>query len=517
MHNNFYFLKQISAELEKVLLGTVISECFSQSKAELIIRFETKGDSFYIKASVLPSLSCLSFPQKFERARKNSVDLFPDAIGRRVIGIRQYENERSFLLTLSDGFSFLFKMHGNRSNILFFEGETIHSLFRSGLEADEQIELNSLDRKIDWSRQAFEQNISNLPGHYFTFGKLVWKYLDALGFKEKSADEKWSMIQNLLTILNAPSFFISETENTIKLSLFEFGSVKKQVDDPLRAANEFYYNFTQSSALLQEKNSLLSALRARLQAGHNFIKKNKEKLDELVHNNNYKEWADVLMANLHLVGTQSESVTLDNFYNNNLPIEIKLKKTLSPQKNAEVYYRKSKNQQIEISRLEKLIAAKESGIVSLEQSLDEAQASEDLKALRKIKTILPQANEDHKQSAPLPYHEFFHNGYKIWVGRNAENNDILTFKLSYKEDLWLHAKDVPGSHVLIKHQSGKNFPKDVIERAAELAAYNSKRKNESLCPVSLTPKKFVRKRKGDPAGAVVVEREEVIMVTPKLA
>ncbi len=72
-----------------------------------------------------------------------------------------------------------------------------------------------------------------------------------------------------------------------------------------------------------------------------------------------------------------------------------------------------------------------------------------------------------------------------------------------------------GSHVLIKHQAGKKIPKDVIERAAQLAAYYSKRKNETLCPVAVTPKKFVRKRKGDPAGMVVVEKEDTILVEPK--
>lgn len=102
------------------------------------------------------------------------------------------------------------------------------------------------------------------------------------------------------------------------------------------------------------------------------------------------------------------------------------------------------------------------------------------------------------------------------MGRNAEANDELTLKRAYKEDLWLHAKDVAGSHVLIKYQAGKPFPKDVIERAAQLAAYNSKRKTDSLCPVVVTQKKYVRKRKGDPAGAVVVEREQVILVEPKL-
>ena len=123
--------------------------------------------------------------------------------------------------------------------------------------------------------------------------------------------------------------------------------------------------------------------------------------------------------------------------------------------------------------------------------------------------------EKEKQAPSLPYREVEFNGYKIWIGKNAQSNDTLTLKYGYKEDLWLHAKDVSGSHVLIKHQSGKVFPKDVIERAAQLAAYYSKRKNESLCPVAMTSRKYVRKRKGDPPGAVVVEREEVIMVEPK--
>jgi predicted ribosome quality control (RQC) complex YloA/Tae2 family protein len=137
-----------------------------------------------------------------------------------------------------------------------------------------------------------------------------------------------------------------------------------------------------------------------------------------------------------------------------------------------------------------------------------------LKSLRKASGNLDLV-EKEKQTAPLPYREVEYNGYKIWIGKNAQSNDTLTLRYGYKEDLWLHAKDVSGSHVLLKHQAGKNFPKDIIEHAAQLAAYYSKRKNESLCPVTVTPRKYVRKRKGDPAGMVVVEREEVIMVEPK--
>jgi predicted ribosome quality control (RQC) complex YloA/Tae2 family protein len=80
--------------------------------------------------------------------------------------------------------------------------------------------------------------------------------------------------------------------------------------------------------------------------------------------------------------------------------------------------------------------------------------------------------------------------------------------------LWLHAKDVSGSHVIIKYQAGKNFPEPVIERAAGLAAFFSKLRTDSLCPVIVTPKKYVRKPKGLPEGAVVVDREKVLMVVP---
>ena len=116
----------------------------------------------------------------------------------------------------------------------------------------------------------------------------------------------------------------------------------------------------------------------------------------------------------------------------------------------------------------------------------------------------------------MPFKQFVVEGFTILVGKNAQNNDLLTQKYAYKEDLWLHAKDVSGSHVLIKYQAGKTFPKKVIEKAAQIAAYFSKRRNETLCPVIVTPKKFVRKTKDLDAGQVIVEKENVIMVEPCL-
>ena len=123
------------------------------------------------------------------------------------------------------------------------------------------------------------------------------------------------------------------------------------------------------------------------------------------------------------------------------------------------------------------------------------------------------ARESGEES--LPYNEVEIDGFKIRVGKNARANDRMTFGYGYKEDLWLHVKDAPGSHVLVKYRSDSGFPEHVIHKAAETAAWFSRRKSEGLVPVTVTPRKFVRKRKGDPPGAVVVEREKVILAEPR--
>jgi predicted ribosome quality control (RQC) complex YloA/Tae2 family protein len=226
-------------------------------------------------------------------------------------------------------------------------------------------------------------------------------------------------------------------------------------------------------------------------------------------------WADLLMANLTQIRPGTDRITLPDFYTENHLIEIKLKKDLSPQKNAEIYYKKSKKQQSEIDRLQQTLASKEKDIVDTKDHLAKLASITELKNLRSFVHAIGLSTIKKDSVEILPFHTFEYNGFKILVGKNAQSNDTLILTFGYKEDLWLHAKDVAGSHVLIKYQSGKKFPKDVIERAAQLAAYHSKRKTDSLCPVIVTPRKFVRKRKGDPAGSVIVAREEVILVEPK--
>ncbi|HCZ35575.1 MAG TPA: hypothetical protein DHV26_06560 [Cytophagales bacterium] len=508
MHNNYYFLKQLSKQLHQKLSGFKVVACFSQNKDELVLEFYNSKESFFIKASLQSDFCCLSFPNQFNRARKNSIDLFQEVILKSVKQVHVFENERCFAIKLEDNLLLLFKMHGNRANVILFHNDNAITLFRSHLKNDLTLLLASLNRKLDFSEDTFRAQQSNLPTYYFTFGKLVWEYWTTIKKDDKNL---WLAFQELVQELEIPRYYVIEKSDKLHLSLVPVGNILNQFDNPIETLNSFFLQYVYRETFTAQKLKQVKALHDQIKAGQNYIQKNEHKLTELQHDTHYQLWGDLLMANLHALTNGISQTTLTSFYDNQ-PVTIKLKPELSPQKNAEVFYRKAKNQQIEINQLQKAIDTKTVELQRLNQKLTEVENSADLKQLKQTEsqTISKQKKEI------LPYHEFEHKGFRIWVGRNAEANDELTLKLAYKEDLWLHAKDVAGSHVIIKHQSGKNFPKDVIERAAQLAAYNSKRKTDSLCPVIVTPKKFVRKRKGDPAGAVVVEKEQVILVEPKL-
>jgi predicted ribosome quality control (RQC) complex YloA/Tae2 family protein len=490
VHNNFYFLRQLSLRLHKELTGYTLVSCFSQNKDELVFEFNNAKTSFFIKADLQGDFTCLTFPESFHRARKNSIDLFNDVIMKKVIDVRQFKNERSFSVDLEDNFSVLFKMHGNKSNIVLLKDNEEIGRFKSNVPGGPGV-----DREIDWSKEAFSGNIEK---QYFTIGKIA-------------SDKSWEEIQKIREQLENPKYYIVRN-NKISFSLLpQENNVIAEFSDPFKAINEFYYKYITENSFLQKKNSLTARLQTDINQTKSWLSKTNGKLEELSGDEHYKAWGDLLMANLYNIEPGSKRVRIDNFYDNDEPVDIPLDKNLSPQKNAERYYRKSKNQQIEIGKLREGLDKKSKELAKLESELAHVESADNVKSL---KDVAP-ANNKQQTSNSLPYREFIYKGFKIWVGKDAKQNDELTLKYSYKEDLWLHVRDASGSHVLLKHQAGKPFPKDVIEHAASIAAFFSKRKTEPLCAVIVIPKKFIRKRKGDPAGAVVVEREEVLLVDPK--
>jgi predicted ribosome quality control (RQC) complex YloA/Tae2 family protein len=520
VHQNYHFIKQLAPRLHSELAGKVFVEAFSQQKDELIIVFAEQEQEeelvkpFFIKATLTNSFSCLSFPEKFDRARRNSVNLFTDFAGDKIDFVRVCKNERAIQVHFESGRDLIFKLFGNRSNFIALnEAGEATQLFNNKLVTDRNLTVASLNRDIDQSWEAFVANEGRFEPLFPTFGKLLNKYLSGKLAGKDDLAGRWAIVQEVLKELESSVFYITRVDNIPALTLFETGEIVQVLHDPLEALNAFYLAYIRLSGLDKEKADILRLLKKRIQQTDNYLENTFQKLVELESATKNDELANIIMANLHVIPERAEKAELYDFYRDQ-PIVIKLKKDLSAQKNAEGYYRKAKNEKIELDRLNDSLAAREADRKQLQEHLEHIESIESLRDLR----AYIKSNKLEQGSAAPVIDDLFKRvdfmGYTILIGRNAKNSDVLT-KQAHKEDLWLHAKDVTGSHVVVKNQPGRKYPAPVIERAAELAAFYSKRKNDSLCPVIVTPKKFVRKPKGLPDGLVLIDKEDIVMVVAK--
>ena len=516
MHNNYFFLNRLSGELNNRILGFTIAACFSQNKDELVIMLIKDNLEFWIQADLKRQFSCLSFPEQYSRARKNSINLFPEMIGRKISEIHQYNHERAFSFILDEEYVLLFKLFGNFSNILLYKDDQCINIFKHATGDENKIIIRTLDRQIDPLISGEVISTSHLKTRFPSFDKNILAYLSERGLEGPLADPmKHNLVNDTLAMLKHPIYYVCATGDNIKFSLIPGGAGCKKFTDPLEAINFFYTAYQSRFQLNKEKTLILRQLKTQLKKTKNYLQKSKEKLEALKKTGNYQQFGDIIMANLHNIRSGTEMAELFDFYNNKV-VRIKLKRNLSPQKNAEQYYRKAKNQKIETQTLEKNLKSKVAQAEQISENIHNIEDLDNLKDLRAyaVKNKLVTKGKENKSAPPrFKIHE--HMGFQILVGRNARNNDELTFSYGYKEDLWLHAKDVKGSHVLVKYQSGKNFPRPVITLAAQLAAFNSANKNMDTCAVIYTPRKFVRKAKGMPAGTVIVDKEAIILVKPR--
>ena len=550
MHTNYYFLRHLAPALKLQLIpaaesseqadsGLRFMECFSQDRDEVVLVFaQAKGKSnyyrpFYVKATLRPDFSGLLFPETVHRARANSVNLLEAVAGeagqeRRVVDVKSFLNERCLAIVLEGGFTLLFKFFGNRPNLLTFQDDRVIDSFNRQLVSDEKLLLSEFDRRIDQSYEAFERADFNHRTLFPTFGKVVNEWIEQQKLPdtldgEQRGRAKWTIIQQTLQQLENPHYYLTRWHHTPTLSLLPVGDVLREFSDPMESANGFYITYTSLSLFEQEKGLLLRLLEKSQKRVESQLDAAMQRIIDKEEATTHEEIGHILMANLHDIpavpGAKSpERLTLYDFYREQ-PVTIKLKPELSPQKNAENYYRKAKNEKIEEQHLADMIVSRETELLQIieqRKALTETKTLKELRRFNKQQSFSTNANGRMTvtESGPL-FKEVVVDTFRILIGKNAKNNDLLTQKYAYKDDLWLHARDVTGSHVILKYQAGKPFPRHIIERAAELAAWHSKRRTDSLCPVTVTPKKFVRKPKGLAPGQVIIEKEDVVLVVPR--
>lgn len=506
MHLNYYFFVQLVAQLKPQLVGSWLVEAFSQDKDEIILAFAKQGEDMYVKCHLGPGFQFMTFLNEFHRARKNSVDLFQAAMELKVIDVSVTQNDRSFRIYLENGGLLLFKMHGNKSNIIFYKDDLGVEQFHKHY-ADMDSHPDSFAKESTFS-------IPNLVESGFDFkfllpalGKEPLKWLHGQGFQEADEENRIELVCSMLETLHHPKeFYILNEDGKAVLSFFKEGDVLAVCTSAIEASNtlhKLHYSFSVKNRLIDNQSNVLFEKKKKLMS---YLEASRKRYDEISNKNIFEESANILMANLHAIPPRVESVILFDFYQNK-EREIKLKQDLSPQKNAENYYRKAKNLSLEITNLKKTIEIKEGELAILEQSIQKIEKGEALEKAEN-KAMVP------KQEIQAPYKRFEFEGFEIRVGKSSEKNDELIQQHASKNDLWLHARGCAGSHVIIKVQAGRKTPQSVIEKAASLAAWYSKGKNDSLCPVIVTEKKYVRKAKGMAPGQVIVEKEKTLMVVP---
>ena len=483
-------------------------ECFSQQKDELVLYFYlADGSDFYIKADLHQGVCLLTFPAEFHRSRSNSADLFPEMIGATVLAVDQTLNDRSFHLQFGNGLTLCFKMYGNRSNLLVHNGLEVLNVFNHHLKKDLESQPPA-DRSIDQSKEAFLERGGNLKSLYPTFDKLLWAYWEGKTANQ-SLENQWYELKNIATQLESGPFLLCKVENEILLSFLPIGEVVEQSADPFHISNRLSFYYWQVNRFFKEKGLLTNHLNQEFHKA-NQAKKHAEKLwlsaQEAV---GYRLQADLLMAYGHDIKKGTDKTSLPGFEDGKL-VEIKLKKDLSVLENAERLYKKAKGQDLDTNRLAGRVSFWESEMSRIGEQLSKLAAAQKWIELKPFEAINPKKAEEPENQ---PYHTLFFVGYEIWVGKNAKANDEI-LRLAHKDDLWLHARDVAGSHVIIRNKKVQNIPLPVKERAAQLAAFFSKAKTEALCPVMITERKYVRKIKGTAAGQVKVEREKTMLAEP---
>lgn len=516
MHLTYHFLRFLAPVLSDSFSGNTIVACFSQSKDELILETEGPEGTLFIRAHLLPPQVYLSFPSQFNRAKRNSVSLFEGLIGDQIQSCRVFSNERALKFELSSGKVLVFKLHGNRSNCLLYlpEATEPEAWFRNSISEDKILDWRTLDRPLDLSLEQFIRLEGNVSQFLPTLGPVPRAWLKQKGYLDLNLNAKWELIQELLDLLDSPLYALVKKKGELLLSLLPEPDAVATYADPIQACNELFYQALVLGSFEKEKNNLLKSYEDQLKRTEAYLKKSGEKLQELKDSPPPSQLADVLMANLHAFGETTAEAELDNFYTGET-VKISLKPNQKPQDLAATLYRKSKNRQLEIDQLDKTLAAKKAQALSLLTLIDRLQQAGDFRALKEFK-------KEHKEDLPAsksevssPFKVFEVEGYTIWVGKSAKDNDEMLRNFVHKDDLWLHARQVPGSHVIIRRKGMPTVPQQVVERAASLAAFYSKLKTDSLSPVIVTEAKFVRKVKGSAPGSVVVDKEKVILVAPK--
>jgi predicted ribosome quality control (RQC) complex YloA/Tae2 family protein len=539
MLTNYHTLKNLIVQIKPKLVHSQIVEVFTQEKDTLHIIIA--GEEALALELNATGQGYIFLRSKFERARKNSLDIFPEIFGDEIRDVLIYKADRIIEILLSSGLKLIFQFFTGKVNFFLLnqKGEIIASFKNPKDNIGKIFESEKKDSNYDlmlsdfnafknvWESNEIENPVLRLVKSVDTIDMLTAReILHRAG--ELEAERIWKALVEVGAELKNPKARIYYEGSFPRFfSIIELTHInlrKVEFDDINEAIRRFVIETRVGKSYRDEKKAIETKLNELVEKRRRTIEKVVEEIENNQRAQQYEIFGSILMANLNLIEKGLEEVELVNvFSEKGEKIKIKLDPSLSPVENAQMYFEKAKKTRASLKIAQERLERLKFEIKQLENLLDELASCENFDALKKFKE---KNLEELKKFGIVKdkivekiggkFRRFIvDGGFEVWVGKDAKSNELLTFKFSDKEDLWFHARGTSGAHVVLK--TGRRQPsKKAIEQAGSIAAYFSQARTSRLVPVVVTKRKYVRKPKGAPEGTVAVEREEVIMVEPKL-
>ena len=544
-------------ELKELLVGGKIDRVQQPTKEELIFLVHTRSGNHRLYASVGnygPRVHLI------ESQPDNPPNPFPfcmlmrkHLVGARILDISQYNGDRIIEISLEAmnelGFTLskklIFEIMGKHSNIILVDiesGKVIDSIKRISIDTSRARQIlpgiiyqyPPPQDKIPFT-QISEEELKGLLPDGSAILKAVGGISPQIAEELARRNDRWSFLSSLISDRTTTS--LTSEDNTPHIYLDEAGS---PVEFHVASLSEYEANFTRRdfdslSKCIEYYFDNRDATNRNKQMSHglsrnleSLIDKHKLKLQRLnedllaaENSENYRLYGELLTANLHQVKQGEASVKLTSYYDGST-VEIPLDASKTPAKNAQDYFKKYgkaktaiKEKHIQIEETIKDIKYLE----SVQTALENIKSPEEIGILRSeleetgyLKK--KRTREKVKRFKVSPHRFTSPSGFEVLVGRNNKENDELTLKIADRNDLWLHTKDIPGSHVILRTAGKEPAPEDIYY-AASIAAWHSKAKDSGQVPVDYVKVKNVKKPSGAKPGMVIFTDNRTVYVEPR--
>ncbi len=531
MIRNYYTLKKVEESLQK-LIGSRIIECFSQEKNSLVMNFYDGANEYLVQYYGNSQSGSLFLRDNFAKARKNTVDLFPAITDEVLQSVCLQSNDRIIVMKFIYTTIYFYVFGGSKSNVIITnQNDIIIDSFKSSKNLkNNKLELpeflNNTDFPLDISIQKALAKSSYHLGPKYSRELLNRLRINPDEIVNSISDDKLDKIKEYVRefqteLLKSKIFYLIKNDEKLILSLIPLSNYPEIQDEYTDINQAILYRIIRSikqdrfQSIYKHLSSKLYKQKERLE---NKIAQMKDEDTLIERSKKYKLWAELLYSQTQTKLTNVSSIKVKDYDENE--IEIPLKEKLNLVENANKYYEKSHNSVEEVKIRKKLLPNLELQLLKINNTIEKLEKAQTIKELDKLQKNLKQLSGVYVQNEneeTTKFREFdLGEGFILYVGKNAANNDELTMRFAKPNDLWFHARGSGGSHVVLRINKGQKPAKYIIKKAASIAAYYSQARKAKYTPVAYTFKKYVRKPKGANPGSVVMSKEEVIMVEPKL-